>query len=53
MAARLRQVSLDLMTAGLKARYPDDTEGELSDRLRRLLIGDELFERVYGPRRHP
>jgi len=34
--------------AGLRERYPDADDREIFLRLARLILGDELCERVYG-----
>jgi len=53
-AARLRRVSRELLLAGLRMRHPDESDEGLQERLRRIMLGDELFERAYGRRRtHP
>jgi hypothetical protein len=40
-----------LALAGLRMRYPDEADAELLLRLARTRLGDELTDRVYGPRR--
>jgi hypothetical protein len=38
-----------LALAGLRQRYPDDSEARRRRRLADLLLGPELAARVYGP----
>ena len=38
-----------LALAGLRERYPDDSEARLRRRLADLLLGPELAARAYGP----
>lgn len=38
-----------LAVAGLRQRYPDDTEEQRRRRLAALLLGSELATRAYGP----
>ncbi len=38
-----------LALAGLRQRYPDDTEEQRRRRLAALLLGSELATRAYGP----
>jgi hypothetical protein len=49
--ARVRDLVLTtnrLALAGLRGRYPDETESELLLRLARLRLGAEVVERVYS-----
>jgi len=39
--------------AGLRARFPNASPGELDRRLATLCLGPELAERVYGPESGP
>jgi len=39
----------ELARAGLRLRHPDDPPGTLRRRLQRLLLGEDLATRVYGP----
>jgi hypothetical protein len=39
-----------LALAGLAARHPQESRSELLLRLARLRLGDDLVDRVYGPR---
>lgn len=48
---RMRQLTLmanNLALAGLRERYPDESEGMLLLRLARRRLGDELTQKVYG-----
>lgn len=50
---RVRELTLmvnGLALAGLRRRHPGESEGELLLRLARLRLGDEVVDRVYGPR---
>ena len=50
---RMSQLTLaanQLALAGLAARHPGETRGELLLRLARLRLGDDLVDRAYGPR---
>jgi hypothetical protein len=48
---RMRAITLAanrICLAGLRGRYPDETEATLLLRLARIRLGDELTQRVYG-----
>jgi CHASE2 domain-containing sensor protein len=42
-----------LSLAGLALRYPNESRAQLLLRLARLRLGDEIVDRVYGPRHGP
>jgi hypothetical protein len=48
MLAQLNASVHILALAGLRSRYPNATETELSRRLADLLLGEELARKVYG-----
>jgi hypothetical protein len=48
LAADLSAAVKVLALAGVRARYPGATEGEVRRRLATLLLGEELARRVYG-----
>jgi hypothetical protein len=49
LADQLHQSLRELAVAGLRARHPGATAGELRRRLADLLLGPSLAEEVYGP----
>jgi len=49
MVDQLNQSVKLLALAGLRQRYPDDSDEQLHRRLADLLLGDELALKIYGP----
>jgi len=48
MLAQLNASARILALAGLRSRYPNESEIELRRRLADLLLGEELARKVYG-----
>ncbi|HSF14809.1 MAG TPA: hypothetical protein VLK65_04590 [Vicinamibacteria bacterium] len=49
LADQLHKSLMTFTLAGLRARYPDASQGELRRRLADILLGVALAERAYGP----
>jgi hypothetical protein len=49
LVAQMNRTVEELALAGLRQRYPDDTEEQRRRRLATLLLGSELATRAYGP----
>ena len=49
LAGEMNRTVQALALAGLRQRYPDDTEEQRRRRLAALLLGWELATRAYGP----
>jgi hypothetical protein len=52
MLAQLNASARMLALAGLRSRFPNESEAELRRRLAGLLLGDELARKVYGAPPH-
>ena len=53
MVSELTSTVRQLALAGLRARFPGATAGELHRRLATLCLGAQLAEKVYGPEPSP
>lgn len=49
MVAEINEAVRALNMAGLRKRYPSDSETQLHRRLAGMLYGEELAEKAYGP----
>lgn len=49
LVAQMNRTVEELALAGLRQRYPDDTEEQRRRRLATLLLGSKLATRAYGP----
>lgn len=50
LAGRLSEDTRALTRAGIRARHPDYTDVDVEHAFRRLLYGDEMFQRVWPGR---
>ena len=50
LTAEMGRTVRTLALAGLRQRHPEDTPAQRRRRLADLLLGEDLAERVYGPR---
>ncbi|MEO0185464.1 MAG: hypothetical protein ABIL22_08460 [candidate division WOR-3 bacterium] len=48
MSLDLTRTAIELLKTGIKQRHPEYSDNEIENALKRLLLTDELYEKVYN-----
>ncbi|MGB3339965.1 MAG: hypothetical protein WBB37_00595 [bacterium] len=48
LAMELTEIALELVKTGIKYRHPEYAESEVETELKKILLTEEIFQRVYS-----